>query len=453
MKHKKRTFFILLVLFIIVLILLAGGIAAVITVPGPIPTPTLEPRDAAATARPNRTSMDQILLATGQMEDFLSEGLDAAGEGSIGLDDCLMMNGTLNNFSTSIRDDWKQTVESSSQGIKGELSFQMNNGIFTYKQIISSMENSEEIQSESIETYDIENRIFIEQNSESTTPSKHYNQIYLDEKGNLYYLFCQLYQESSMYVEMLYYDHSKVCVATKWLAGVTELEVMRYFYQQKPTSFNDLLVVDSYDMYFTYDGTNVVINGDYYVETQETTPPQAASQIPTTDRELTDEQKKALLGIDDENETMKLSDVDYLLYSDQVGVKKIAFIYKLTNNSQYAYIDLFTGNLLFLLDSNKISETGEFDPADVVPYNEGLFGAIFIKSSVLINAFFDLPDYGIKLDYMLDTFRIGTDGTLDSQSPYPKSVYADLYIHYIPSGLRVNASDFTAGKRIPFPEH
>lgn len=107
-----------------------------------------------------------------------------------------------------------------------------------------------------------------------------------------------------MYVEMLYYDHSKVCVATKWLDGVTELEVMRGFYQQKPAGFNDLLVVDSYDMYFTYDGTNAVMKGDYYDETRETASPQASSQIPTTDRELTGEQKKALLGIDDESETM-----------------------------------------------------------------------------------------------------------------------------------------------------
>jgi flagellar basal body-associated protein FliL len=63
MKHKKRTFFILLVLFIIVLILLAGGIAAVITVPGPIPTPTLEPRDAAA--QQDRTGHQWIQIPIG----------------------------------------------------------------------------------------------------------------------------------------------------------------------------------------------------------------------------------------------------------------------------------------------------------------------------------------------------------------------------------------------------
>ena len=134
MKHKKRTFVILLVLFIIMLILLAGGIVAVMTVPVAIPTPTLDPRDAAATARPNRTSMDQILLTTRQMETFLKEGLAATSEGIIGLDYCLRMTWTLSNFATSIRDDWEQTVGSSSDGGRGELSFQTNNNMFTYKQ-------------------------------------------------------------------------------------------------------------------------------------------------------------------------------------------------------------------------------------------------------------------------------------------------------------------------------
>ena len=195
------------------------------------------------------------------------------------------------------------------------------------------------------------------------------------------------------------------------------------------------------------------MTGNYYDETQGTALPQASSPFSTPAPELTDEQKTALLGIDDENETISLINVDYLLYSDQAGVRKIALIYKLTNGLRYAFIDLFTGNLMFTLDRNKISDTGEFDPADVVPYNKGLSGATFIKSDCLINLYFDLSDYGIKLDYMLDTFYIGKERTLDDESPYPKSVYADLYIHYIPSGLRVNASDFTSGKTIPFPKH
>ena len=204
-----------------------------------------------------------------EMEDYLHSAIDASDESGLAmdmrgpLDMSTLLKGMYRNYEYD-GDDWSRVDEDKEYGIKSEASIRNENGVYTYTMTTYDMETPTEIMTQMSIAFDSVNNIVIKQDTVPAMPSAMFDQLYMDESGNLYYLCTQHYRNNELYLNMLYYDGSFIGVATKYIDHVPEMDIKLDFYQQRPASFDDVLVVDDFDLYFTYDGANVVLEGEYY---------------------------------------------------------------------------------------------------------------------------------------------------------------------------------------------
>ena len=156
---------------------------------------------------------------------------------------------------------------------------------------------------------------------------------------------------------------------------------------------------------------------------------------PTTIEEY--EAERAKLGIVDEKKMIKAIHIDLILFKTSESEYKMALVLPLifpTINKAIFY-DIFTGEPLFEFDSLMVEDIfNEGSTETVVPVNESLKNAIFLRDSSPMNQFFDFPKLGIELP-LSDEFS--EYYSLISENFLSKTEYAELYFRYIPQEFRM----------------
>ncbi len=228
------------------------------------PTPDEETEDVGD----NMDGFAVFVEKAEEMAAFLNEAIDKADTDGLGFDLSvltslgLQMQGAYVNYEQH-GDDWDDRVESEEWGIITDTSIHKQDGIYTYTNVAYDYENPDDIIEEMRVLYDKDNRLVHKYSHTPTPPMETHDQYYLDESGRLYYFLTELAGDT-LYVNMVYYDGSFIGAAKKDFEGQTQMELLYDFTQQTPQSFEDLLVVDGFNLYLTYDGQTCTVEGDNY---------------------------------------------------------------------------------------------------------------------------------------------------------------------------------------------
>ncbi len=203
-----------------------------------------------------------------EMTAFMEEGIDKSGDMNLSMEFLTIKMsgaqlagalGVFNNYGTN----WDSGVLTDEDyDITTRTQIVTENGVTTYKNFAYE---SAEAAKETVSTvvyYDSAAQIVQIETKVAQPESSSVYQFYLDDSGALYYVFGEM-GVNTLFTDVMYYDDNFIGISKVWFDGAKELKLPYDLSGSKPTGYADLLVYDTYQVEFTYDGAVCEYKVDY----------------------------------------------------------------------------------------------------------------------------------------------------------------------------------------------
>ncbi len=230
----------------------------------PSPTATKEEQTKEPEQVGGFSELSRYIEKMDQATEFMDEGIDKSGDMNLSMEfitikmSAAQLTGALYVYE-NYGENWDSgIVTDKDYDITTQTTVTTENGITTYKNIAYG---SKEAQNEAVVTivaYNPQlNVVQIITKIEEPESNAVY-QFYMDENDAIYYVFAET-AANTLFTDVMYYDGSFIGIAKAWFDGEDELTLPYDLTESKPSSYEELLVYDSYRTEFTYDGTDAVI--------------------------------------------------------------------------------------------------------------------------------------------------------------------------------------------------
>lgn len=200
------------------------------------------------------------------MSIYVNDAIDASGISGLGYE---LLHLTI--LGESIRSIYEEHIEHGNEwedhsvekehGVVIDTSTQKNDGVYTYTNQVSKIENASQLLGHTHVEYNSGISVLNKYVFTSDPDIYSQYQYYIDETGAIYFFYTEQCLGIQV-IRMVYYDGINLYVAQQNLNDYFEFELLYDMTKNKPSSFEDLLVVDDYNLYLTYDGTTCNVDTD-----------------------------------------------------------------------------------------------------------------------------------------------------------------------------------------------
>ncbi|MEX1378261.1 MAG: hypothetical protein AB1Z23_12425 [Eubacteriales bacterium] len=209
---------------------------------------------------PDMQKLADMLALSKEMINFLEEGLDKLDSDNWNMEfadyrvcdsiiEGLYLNYNREHEAYSETDDAENQLYVVTKISKEGRTYSYNNIMYDY------VERDKEIMLTDI-TYYGDKNLLVHTGNMNAPDSISIDKYFMTDDGKLFIVKSHLLM-NNLYLSVLYYDGGFIGVASWSVDDQSEITLPYDLEQMQPTSFEDMLTVESFDRYFTYDGVNV----------------------------------------------------------------------------------------------------------------------------------------------------------------------------------------------------